>query len=393
MGVLPHESIDAEFIACELKAALSPSALAEFKLPSHWIGSAKNAKHGKKGQESIFKIANEVAFQYRQSVSYSNFHTWEHFQQFKSGKEASEAPPPSSSQSFQNYLYMANSCASAFRSALLAMDQNYAYLADRIHIATDSWHQRPTSSREYHCLVMLRLPNFCVVIDPVAYPFTLKVPVNGLWEAKFCTYRFRYVAIGDVRLLVHVQMSEEDTHHVLPHPLTQSFFIYNDPFRDVRGGFKGGVEYLAYPTDSYQGRLPSNRALLIDQLWDAAPTNPSVPHYPLQDGSGRCLVETCKIGMSFETRYMWITAIPLEWVHRPANAYFLRRLKDRNTYFILEGGVHAELQLELQAPTDIRKGFTKRTKDNLKFVQELAEALGLEKDELVRIAEVMLGWW
>jgi hypothetical protein len=29
----------------------------------------------------------------------------------------------------------------------------------------------------------------------------------------------------------------------------------------------------------------------------------------------------------------------------------------------------------------------------LKFMQELAEALGLEKGELVRIAEVMLGWW
>jgi hypothetical protein len=73
-----------EFIACELKAALSPSALAEFNIPSHWIESAKNAKHGKKGQETIFKISTEVAIKQRQSVSYSNFHTWEHFQQFKS---------------------------------------------------------------------------------------------------------------------------------------------------------------------------------------------------------------------------------------------------------------------------------------------------------------------
>jgi hypothetical protein len=158
MDSFPPESEDGKLIASELKGALSAPELAEFSLPPRWIASAKAGNH-KGGQEMILKLANEVAIKHRQSVSYSNFHTWEHFQQFQTGKEASEAPPPSSSQSFQNCLYMANSCAEALRAALLKQGKEYAPLADRVQIATDCWNQNHTSSRQNHCLVMLRLPD------------------------------------------------------------------------------------------------------------------------------------------------------------------------------------------------------------------------------------------
>jgi hypothetical protein len=90
---------------------------------------------------------------------------------------------------------------------------------------------------------------------------------------------------------------------------------------------------------------------------------------------------------------MWITAITMEWVRHPANAYFQRRLKDRQTYFVLEKDpkpTHAEFQIELQTLQDVQqKGFARRTTDNLAFAQEVAEALGLKKGELERISGVM----
>jgi hypothetical protein len=344
----------------------------------------------------ILKLANEVAIKHQTSVSYSNFHTWEHFQQFQTGQEASEAPSPSSSQSFQNCLYMANSCAEALRAALLQQGTENAPLADRVQIATDCWKQNPTSSRQYHCLVMLRLPDVSIVIDLVAHPYALRVNVDELWEAKFSIYRFRYVAIGAARLLVHVDMFDKDKHNVLPHPLTNQFLKYNDPFRDIRGGFKGGVEHLAFPTDSYAGRVPGRRSIFVDQIWNHRPTSPAIPHYRLQDGTGRYLVESCKIGIDLANRYIWVTAIPLEWIHDPENAYLLCRLKDRSSYIILGDGpehVFGEFQVALLTLTDIRKGFAKRTENNLKFMLELAEALGLEEGELMRIAGIMLRYW
>jgi hypothetical protein len=243
---------------------------------------------------------------------------------------------------------------------------------------------------------MLRLPDVCIVIDPVAHPYALKVPVDELGEAKFSTYRFRYVAIGAARLLVHVDMSDKDKHNVLPHPLTNQFFNYNDPFGDVSGGFRGGVEHLDFPTDSYAGRVPSRRSIFVDQIWNHKPTSPAIPHYRLQDGTGRYLVESCKIGIDLANRYIWVTSIPLEWIRDPENAYFHSRLKHRSSYTILGDGpehILGEFQVELLTLTDIRKRFTKGTKDNLEFIQELAEALGLEKGELTRIAEVMLRYW
>jgi hypothetical protein len=224
----------------------------------------------------------------------------------------------------------------------------------------------------------------------------LKVPVDELWEAEFSTYRFRYIAIGDARLFFHVDMADGDRHNVLPHSLTSKLLNYNDPFRDINGGFKGGVEHLAFPTDSYAGRVPSRRTILVDQIWDHKPTSPTIPHYLLQDGTGRYLVESCKIGIDIDNRHIWVTAIPLEWIHDPSNTYFLRRLKDRSTYILLgDGPEHdfCEFQVQLLTLTDIQKGFAKRTKDNVGFMQELAEALGLEEGELVRITGVMLRYW
>jgi hypothetical protein len=99
-------------IASELKDSLYPEELSGFDLPACLSGPAKPLLH--KDGDPVFALANAVAIAHRQSVFYSNFHTWEHFQRSATAKEASAAPPPASSTHFQNCLYMANACASAF---------------------------------------------------------------------------------------------------------------------------------------------------------------------------------------------------------------------------------------------------------------------------------------
>jgi hypothetical protein len=78
-----------------------------------------------------------------------------------------------------------------------------------VQIATDCLYQRHKSSREYHCIVMLRLPGFCIVIDPVADAFAIKVPLNGIWAQEYSYYSFRYVGIGHARLLLHIDMQKK----------------------------------------------------------------------------------------------------------------------------------------------------------------------------------------
>jgi hypothetical protein len=192
-GSIP-ESERGSLIASELEDSLYPEELSGFDLPAGAFGPVKPYLH--KHGDAVFELANAVAIAHRQSVSYSNFHTWEHFQRFATAKEAGAAPSPASSTNFRNCLYMANTCASALRSAIGACDKDYTDLVDTVQIATDCMYQTPKSSREYHCIVMLRLPDFCMVMDPVAYPFAIKVPLNGIWAGEYSYDSFRYVGIG-----------------------------------------------------------------------------------------------------------------------------------------------------------------------------------------------------
>ncbi|KAG9193104.1 hypothetical protein G6011_03139 [Alternaria panax] len=234
--------------------------------------------------------------------------------------------------------------------------------------------------------------NECVIIDPVAYCYAIEVPVDTIWELEASTYSYCYAAVGDSRFLVHV--NDADPCNTIEHPNTRDSLSYNDPFREVRGGPKGGIENLVFPTDSYRGRLPSNRSLLVDGVWDREPTT-DITYFPPRDGSGRFIVETCRIGIEFKVRSMWISGVPEEWLARKENSYYLRRLKDRNGHGPCEDNseAHAVWRLELTTLMDIQKGFTKKTASSLEFMQELAEALGLKVGELMRVANVVLGYW
>jgi hypothetical protein len=388
MDSRPPESDDPMLIAAELQEKLNPKIYPEFVLPES-LTKQKN-ENLENEYLRILKIADDITINNRLNVSYSNFHTWEHLRQFETGKEASGAAMPSTFQSFQNCFYMANECAEALRTSLKA--EGLSTWARQVKLATDCWAQRPTSARQYHCIVMLCCADRCIVIDPVAFFYAIEVAVNNIWSSDFSTYSYCYAAAGNSRFLVHVD--DINPQNVLARPTTKDFLSYNDPFREVRGGLKGGIENLVFPTDSYRGRLPSNRSILVDSVWDREPET-DITYFPLQDGSRRFLVETCRIGIDIRSRSMWISAIPQEWLARKENSKLLRRLKNRNGYGDCadKPEVHAAWQLELTTLTDIQNGFTKRTMSSLTFMQELAEALGLKAGELIRIANAVLSYW
>lgn len=388
MDSFPPESDHPKLIASELQQKLDPKTYPEFVLPEYLLrqknGNLKNVYN------YMLKTADDITIRNRLNVSYSNFHTWEHLHQFKTGKEASEACTPPTVQLFQNCFHMANECAQALRTSLRA--KGLSSWARRVKLATDCWFQRPTSARQYHCIVMICCPDKCVIIDPVAYYYAIEVPVDTIWKSEASTYSYCYAAAGDSRFLVNV--NNTNPYNVIEHPSTRDFLSYNDPFREVRGGFMGGIENLVFPTDGYRGRLPSNRSILVDSVWNREPKT-DITYFPLRDGSGRFIVETCRIGIDIRAHSMWISAIPREWLDRKENSYFKRRLKDRNGYGICEDNpaAHAVWQLELVTLTDIQNGFSKRTTSSLEFMQELAEALGLQRGELMRVANVVLGYW
>jgi hypothetical protein len=388
MAPCPSLSEYPTLIASELENVLPKATLAELEISSAAIKVPPEKQMAT--EALVLKMANAIAIEHRLTVSYSNFHTWEHLRKFKTKKEARDAELPQSFKSFQNCLLMANACAEALRAALLA--KHRPTTARYVEVATDNWNQRPNSAREYHCLVMVRLPECCIIIDPVFHHYAFRVPLGEVFTVPWPdTYTLCYVAFGDTRLLVHC----EESHNALEHPLTKRLGItYGDPFRSVVGGFKGGIANLAYPTDAYIGQVPSKRSIAVEAVWDHKPTT-EIDYSALDDGSGRVLLEVCRISIDFREHELCIGWIPVEWLAWKENTSLKRRLQRRNgSYVTAEYHPLFEwFQDSLATYKDVQQGFTQRTMKTLKFMEELCVALGMPKGELLRIANVMLEVW
>ncbi|KAE8828591.1 hypothetical protein P3342_010223 [Pyrenophora teres f. teres] len=378
-------------IASQLAKALPKGSLDEFKLRQGLFAEEEaEPELTEKRHDSIFKQANKVAITKRIKVSYSNFHTWEHFRNFANGNAASEAASPEMLQHFQNCFYMAYDCAEDLR-ARLRSHEDLAEYESHVMLATDCWEQQATSARQYHCIVVLPLPEACIIIDPVAHSWAIKVPLSTTWENGFSAFRYCYAGLNNLRFLVN---ASDDPQTNLSFPATGNTPTHNYPYRTLRNGFEGGIRNLVYPADNYRGRTPSNRSMFIYDVWDKQPSS-NLDSVKVRLGSGRTVkfvVETCRLSFSFEEQWIWVSNIPREWLEDFDNAYFLKRLEPRN-YFYTEDELWRGFQVDLNTRVDIQQGYLKRTLENIEFMQELVEALGMRKGELMRMANVMLEYW
>ena len=233
-----------------------------------------------------------------------------------------------------------------------------------VMFATNCWEQQPTSIRQYHCIMMLPLPEACIIIDPVVSSYAFKVPVNTTWDTGFS--KFCYAALGDVRFLVNVGLDQTSA---FTDPETGEKLRHGNPFRSIVDGFEGGVKNLVYPSDDYRGRTPSNCCMFIYNVWDKQPTS-DIDSALLGAGSGmegKFAVEICRISFSFTEQSIWVMSIPLEWLHDPGNAYFLNRLQKRKHKAIDKAFAGFTVNLHMHA--DVQQGFLKRTLENLEFLK------------------------
>ncbi|EDU42273.1 hypothetical protein PtrSN002B_009740 [Pyrenophora tritici-repentis] len=298
----------------------------------------------------IFEVANQVAIEKAMSVSYSNFHTWEHLRNFDNANAASTAATLETLKRFQNCCYMAHDCAEALR-ARLHDHEDLAEYASHVMLATDNWEQRAKSSREYHCTMMLPLPEACIIIDPVSSLGAIKVALNTTWENGFSAFRWCYAGINDFRFLVNVN---DDPQIELHYPKTRDTPTYNHPYRTLQDGFEGGVRKLVYPSDNYRGRTPSNRCMFIYGVWDKQPS-PDVDAVKVRlrpDQAVHFVVETCRISFSFQERWIWVSNIPIEWLKDPDNANIRKRLEPR-AYYYSEDDLWKGFQVDLKTRADI----------------------------------------
>lgn len=375
-------------IASQLARVLPEETLGEFKLAPELLAEEEaEPELSAERHELIFDASNQIAIQKRLSGSYSDWHTWEHLRNFEEGETASKAVSSEALQHFQNCFYMASDCSELLRSYLRSRADLSQY-ESCVMLATNRWTQRATSARQYHCIMMLPLPKACIIIDPVVSSYAIRVPVNTIWDTGF--NKFCYAALDDVRFLVNIG---QDQTPMLTHPETGEELGHGDPFRSIVDGFEGGIKNLAYPSDNYRGRTPSNRCIFMYDVWDTQPTS-DIDYTLLGADSGKegkFVVETGRISFSFTEHRIWIMSMPVEWLHDPKKADLLNRLQKRKQ-FIIEG-ILAGFTVDMHMYADVQQGFLKRTRENLELLQELVEALGLQEGELMRIANIMLGHW
>jgi hypothetical protein len=363
--------------------------------------SASQIRKQKNIANRILAIADQVAIDVRLKFRpiYSNWHTWELLHKANTKEQLygnSNLDLMIDSSPYGNCLFMAYDCFMNFREALnIAGLQAYA---DRVEFATDNFNQNPKSARHYHCIAMLRLWDQCIVLDPVAHGYAIKVRLGHIWATPSSTFRLAYFAQNDARLLVEYGMDDGEAYNVLQHPESREF-NYNDPFLPIKNGITGAIENLAWPSDSYLGRLPSRRCVWLQQVWDGKPSE-GVGCLAMKDDSGRYVVETGRLFIDLIEREVTLEDIPYgDWLARPENKYFMRRLRNRNG-FSLQTGTCAyrageapatvEYTLDLGTPVD---GFSKRVSESLQFFNELCEALGMSKGEFLRMTDVMLEAW
>ena len=261
-----------QIMQAELESNLYRSGL---KVPSvtERYQTADRVKQRRGRDERILEIANEVITKVRRTTMpmYSNYYSWERLRKIETKDAAREAAEAMrrTTWPFGNCLWMNDACATALKAAVRADPNRVRELEKRIQIATDNWFQNPRSSREYHCYAMINLSECSIVLDPVAHHAAIKIPFGQITQLPNTNYMYTYITVGTTRVLVdyHAKDSEKG-YSVLQHPQSTGKFNYSDPFTPVVGGFAGGIANLAWPTDSYYGKIPSRRIIFVRQPWD-----------------------------------------------------------------------------------------------------------------------------
>lgn len=379
-------------IATELSRVIPPKTMAHFVIPDVNIRATRKQT---RIEARILELASTIVYAKFASRMFSNFHEWEAFRHVATKAAARQLAPDlvTSMRPFGNCLTMACECFDELRAALGAEGPEYVGYVERVQLVTNNWKQHAESARDYHCIVIVRLPTHCIVLDAVACGTASAILLGELYQPPNSSSEgFVYVACGDSRLLVEYEPNA--LNYTLARLESRELFEYNDPYVDVKGGLSGAVQDLAFPSVNWhlQDRLPSRRRIFIHQTWDRKPRNSEVFFEALR-GSNGFVVETAEMRMNFEKRKITVKYIPgFGWLKREENAALVERLR-RNRHFTLpaRGQDFAKFKILLsdQGPED----FDEETLQSLSLMDEMCWQLGMPEGEVLRIAHIMLEVW
>lgn len=382
---------DIALITTELQQVIPAATLAAFELAD--VGARRTRRQD--GIEArILALASAVANDVYAATMYSSFHEWEAFYDVGSKAAASKLAPGlvGAMRPLGNCLTMAAECCDMLRGKLRDEGPEFARYVGRVQLVANNWRRRVGSAREYHCMVILRLPGHCIVVDAVACGTATCVPLGELATAPGCSsLGFVYVGIGAARLLV-----EYEPHapcYSLARPRSRGRFEYDDPYADIEGGFAGAVRNLAFPSVNYhvRGQLPSRRTILIHQTWTEQPRNVD-SFEELQDGSG-WVVETGQMRVDFAKREVLVEKIPYATLkqRQQTRALMGRLSRGRGVLRLPLVPTYAAFAISLAGQGDV--GWDPETLRRLRLMDEMCAALGLPEGEVLRIAGVMQGVW
>ncbi|KAJ4363873.1 hypothetical protein N0V95_000943 [Ascochyta clinopodiicola] len=393
--MLPPETPDSTVskyirtIAHELTEVLPATKMAEFNIPD---ANVRMSRKRSQIEARILKLASNITNAKYAAKSYSSFHVWEAFRHVNSKRAARAVAPDlaASMHPFGNCLTMGSECAEELRTALEVEGPEYAEYVSRVQFVTNNWNQHARSAREYHCMVIIRLPTQCIVVDAVNCDTAFAVPLGEMCVQPGCpSIGLVYVASGDARLLV--ECGPVSPCYTLARPYSHGEFEYDDPYSDIKDGLVGGVENLAYPSKNYhvRGKLPSRCSTFVHQVWEQ---KPSFDHTDLATGTGFA-VETCLIRVNFAKRKITVELIPYtDWLMRPENAELLERLRRRGEVNLSKDGeTFANVKVDLDGQGT--HGFDAKTAQSLELLDVVCGKLGMPEGEISRIAGVMQEVW
>ncbi|KAJ4376895.1 hypothetical protein N0V86_006332 [Didymella sp. IMI 355093] len=277
---------------------------------------------------------------------YSDFHTWEAFHDVTTDVAARALTPDlaTSIHPFGDCLTMASECYDELRTKLEAAGPE--------------------------------------VLNPLEI---ISVPLGKLNKPPGCaSLGFLYIGIGDARLLVEYEPNEP----CIARPQSKGIFEYDDPYAETKNGFAGGVADLAFPSVNFhmKGVLPSHREILIHRVWTCPPQIGAVIE-ELHDRKG-WRVETGEMRVNFVKRKITVKKIPYVALRaRDETRTLMRRLFHARVLILPLRPTFGKLNISLADPGDI--GFDRMTMEKLELMDEMCEALGMPKGEVLHIAVVM----
>ncbi|KAJ4368869.1 hypothetical protein N0V83_005951 [Neocucurbitaria cava] len=363
------------------------------------------ASSGRALEERVFQVACRVALRFGSRMHWSNFHTWEFFRNVHTSKEAREVAPRfwKSIYPFSTCLGMASTVTTALRASLLK-EKGLSRYAELVQLATNCDIHEFKTSRRFHCLTMIRLVDYCIVIDLVAQPTAFKVNLTSVHQSQAqlrflekTTLSFEYAYVSgpnNARMLV--EYSRPDTN-------ASNSFTYEDPFTDVEEGIQGGIVNYAFPLAKSKrrmllGDMPCRRTVQTRSIWNYRPRNGFITYTRL--GRSKYLVDSLTLRIDIIEQQLVLQLPYSDWLATPQNLHFLERmqqysgfkrctesLQDAVAYFYLPLGTPGTM---LDLPTN---GLSLCTWRSVQLVDEVCTALGLPEGEVLRIVKVVADFW